>query len=81
VPSDGESVEPDLDPTELEDVFRAPDELIALEPQLEEHWAKLAAAEATVAERDACIEELEQELAEREAEADRPLDGLSVRDG
>jgi hypothetical protein len=36
--------------------------LAELEPQLEEHWARLAAAEATVAAREARIAELEAEL-------------------
>jgi hypothetical protein len=36
--------------------------LAELEPQLEEHWARLAAAEATLAARDARITELEAEL-------------------
>ena len=59
----------EAEPVELEDVVRAPDQLIALEPQLEEQWARLAAAEAKVAERDASIEELKQELADRAAAA------------
>jgi chromosome segregation ATPase len=36
--------------------------LAELEPQLEEHWARLAAAEADLAARDARIAELETEL-------------------
>ena len=36
--------------------------LAELEPQLEEHWARLAAAEAELAARDAQIAELEAEL-------------------
>jgi DNA repair exonuclease SbcCD ATPase subunit len=36
--------------------------LAELEPQLEEHWARLAAAEADLAARDARIAELEAEL-------------------
>ena len=38
-------------------------QLAELEPQLEEHWARLAAAEATVVAREARIAELESELA------------------
>jgi DNA repair exonuclease SbcCD ATPase subunit len=37
--------------------------LAELEPQLEEHWARLAAAEASVAAREAQIAELEAEVA------------------
>ncbi|MDX6482998.1 MAG: type pilus assembly protein PilB, partial [Gaiellaceae bacterium] len=59
-----EKTEYDLETFEVEDVLRAPGELIALEPQLEEQWARLAAAEAKVAERDALIEKLEHRLAD-----------------
>jgi DNA repair exonuclease SbcCD ATPase subunit len=45
--------------------------LAELEPQLEEHWARLAAAEATVAAREARIAELETELEAVKVAADR----------
>jgi DNA repair exonuclease SbcCD ATPase subunit len=38
-------------------------QLAELEPQLEEHWARLAAAEATVVAREARIAEVQSELA------------------
>ena|GEM_PF-4099515 len=44
--------------------------LAELEPQLEEHWARLAAAEATVAAREARIAELEAELEDLKVTAD-----------
>jgi hypothetical protein len=45
--------------------------LVELEPQLEEHWARLAAAEATVAAREARIAELEAELEALKVTPDR----------
>jgi DNA repair exonuclease SbcCD ATPase subunit len=44
--------------------------LAELEPQLEEHWARLAAAEENVAAREARIAELEAELVAAQREAD-----------
>jgi DNA repair exonuclease SbcCD ATPase subunit len=54
-------------PVEMEPETNGGDEhgdvaLAELEPQLEEHWARLAAAEADLAARDARIAELEAEL-------------------
>lgn len=45
--------------------------LAELEPQLEEQWARLAAAEADLAARDARIAELDAELAAARSEADQ----------
>jgi hypothetical protein len=45
--------------------------LAELEPQLEEQWARLAAAEADLAARDARIAELDVDLAAARSEADQ----------
>ena len=45
--------------------------LVELEPQLEEHWARLAAAEAAVDAREARIAELEAELEALKVAADQ----------
>ncbi len=80
-PCGDERADTEAEASELEDFLRAPGDLIALEPQLEEHWARLGAAEAAVAERAASFEELEQELAKRSAEAATQTKALNRRLG
>jgi len=62
------SVEPEPEP--IEENGHNDVALAELEPQLEEHWARLAEAEANLAAREARITELEAELAAARREAE-----------